>query len=102
MVPEIPSPEKVATPEPLVATGETPTMAAPPPVTAAAMFTLAWLTALPAPSRSWITGWVPKAAPLLALADGWVVMVSWVAAPAARAMLLETALVRAPEEKVSV
>src|SRR5256712_11650226 len=37
---------------------------------------------LPAPSRTWSTGCGVNAAPLAAVAGGWVVIVSWVAAPA--------------------
>src|SRR3989442_14095421 len=37
---------------------------------------------LPAPSRTWSTGCWPKAAPLVAVGEGWVVIVSVVAAPA--------------------
>src|SRR5437899_12459946 len=37
---------------------------------------------LPAPSRTWSTGCCPKAAPPVAVGDGSVVSVSWVAVPA--------------------
>src|SRR3989454_10911122 len=37
---------------------------------------------LPAPSRTWSTGCCPKAAPLAAVGEGWVVIVSCAAAPA--------------------
>src|SRR2546425_409764 len=37
---------------------------------------------LPAPSRTWSTGCGLNAAPLAAVAGGWVVIVNWVAVPA--------------------
>src|SRR5437667_12638888 len=37
---------------------------------------------LPAPSRTWSTGCGVNAAPLVAVGEGWVVIVSWVAVPA--------------------
>src|SRR2546422_1040799 len=45
---------------------------------------------LPAPSRTWSTGCCPKAAPLVAVGEGWVVIVSWVAAPAVAVVLKVT------------
>src|SRR3989454_12197124 len=44
----------------------------------------------PAASRTWITGCCPKAAPLVAVGEGWVVIVSWVAAPAPAVALTDT------------
>src|SRR5256885_14924025 len=41
-----------------------------------------WLTGLPLTSWTWSTGCCANAAPLCAVFEGWVVMPSWVAAPA--------------------
>src|SRR3989442_6100123 len=49
---------------------------------------------LPAPSRTWSTGCCPKAAPLAAVGDGWVVIVSCVAAPARSVIVPDVARVR--------
>src|SRR2546425_490400 len=53
---------------------------------------------LPAPSRTWSTGCCPKAAPLVAVGDGWVVIVSWVAVPAPSVVVPEAGVDR---ERVS-
>src|SRR5437879_103142 len=57
---------------------------------------------LPAPSRTWSTGCCPKAAPLVAVGDGWVVIVSWVAVPARSVIVPEVAGVRLPLSNRSV
>src|SRR5438093_220660 len=51
---------------------------------------------LPAPSRTWSTGCGVNAAPLAAVGDGGVVIVSWVAVPAPSVMVPEVAGVRLP------
>src|SRR5207245_4692041 len=51
---------------------------------------------LPAPSRTWSTGCCPKAAPLVAVGDGWVVIVSWVAVPAPSVIVPDLAAVSVP------
>src|SRR2546426_1030025 len=51
-------------------------------------------TGLPAPSRTWSTGCCPKAAPLVAVGDGWVVIVTCVAVPAPSVIVPEVAGVR--------
>src|ERR1044072_2256028 len=50
-----------------------------------------WATRFPDASRSWSTGCCANTAPLVALADGCVVMVSCDAAPAAIVTALDTA-----------
>src|SRR5207247_1615787 len=59
-------------------------------------------TALPAASRTWSTGCCPKAAPLVAVGEGSVVIVSWVAVPAPSVMVPEVAGVRLPLSNRSV
>ncbi len=68
----------------------------------AVTLTPAWLTAFPAPSRSWSTGCCAKATPLCAVVDGWVVRVRWVVAPALTVIGPETAGVRPAAPKLSV
>src|SRR6266568_5040768 len=46
---------------------------------------------LPAPSRTWSTGCGLTAAPLVAVGEGWVVIVSWVAVPAPSVMVEDVA-----------
>src|SRR5207237_2290716 len=75
----------------------------PPPVAIAAVtVTPAWLTGFPAPSRSCTTGCCANATPLCAVAEGWVVSVNWVAAPAPTVIVPETAGVRAVALKLRV
>src|SRR5256712_787935 len=57
---------------------------------------------LPAPSRTWSTGCCPKAPPLVAVGDGRVVVVSWVAVPARSGVVPEVAAVRLPLSNRSV
>src|SRR5256886_13442276 len=57
---------------------------------------------LPAPSRTWSTGCGLNAAPLAAVAGGWVVIVNWVAVPAAGVIVPEVAGVRLPLSNRSV
>src|SRR2546428_12303268 len=62
---------------------------APAGVTVAVTSTPLWLTGLPLASWSWTTGCCANATPLCAVAEGGVVSVSWVAAPALRAIAPE-------------
>src|SRR5437667_12255939 len=57
---------------------------------------------LPAPSRTWSAGCGVNAAPLAAVAGGWVVIVNWVAVPAPSVMVPEVAGVRLPLARRSV
>src|SRR5256885_772587 len=57
---------------------------------------------LPAPSRTWSTGCGLNAAPLAAVAGGWVVIVNWVAVPAPSVTVPEVAGVRLPLSNRSV
>src|SRR2546427_4041121 len=69
---------------------------------AAVTTTPAWLTGLPDPSRSCTTGCWANATPLCAVADGWVVTLSCVAAPAVIVMAVELTAVRPVAEKLNV
>src|SRR5712692_11594517 len=93
---------KAATPVPLVVAVSVPPNVPPPVAIAAVTTTPAWLTALPAASRTWITGCWANAVPLSAVAEGWVVTVSWVAAPAVMVMAVELTPVRPVAERLSV
>src|SRR5205809_663503 len=57
---------------------------------------------LPAPSRTWSTGCGLNGAPLPAVGDGWVVIVSCVAVPAPSVIVPEVAGVRGPLSNRSV
>ncbi len=92
----------VATPLAFVVAVAVPPSVPPPVAIAAVTVTPAWLTAFPAPSRSWSTGCWAKATPLCAVADGWVVRANWVAAPALTVIGPETAGVRPAAPKLSV
>ncbi len=82
---------KVAAPLPVVVAAAFVTVAPVGPVaTTAVTVTPAWLTALPLASRSCRTGCWSKAAPLCAVADGCVLIVSWVAVPAVAVALKGT------------
>src|SRR6185436_12935362 len=72
----------VATPLALVVAVVVPPSAPAPEAIAAVTTTPDWLTALPAPSRSWIAGCWANAVPLTAAADGCVVIDSAEAAAA--------------------
>src|ERR1044071_2389978 len=87
---------KVAAPEaPVVAVRVPPRVAPDGPDAIAAVTTIPdCATGFPDPSRSWSTGCCANAAPLVALAEGCVVMVSWDAAPAPIVMPLDTAAVK--------
>src|SRR5205814_1761660 len=75
----------------------------PPPLSIAPVpYTPDWLTGLPAPSRSCTTGCWANVTPLCAVAEGWVVSVSCVAAPAPTVIVVGTAPVRPLAEKPSV
>src|ERR1041385_3836246 len=75
---------KLAAPEaPVVAVSVPPSVAPAGPEARAAVTTMPdCATGFPEASRSWSTGCCAKAAPLAALAEGWVVIVSCDAAPA--------------------
>src|SRR5438093_7814660 len=60
------------------------------------------LAGLPAPSRTWSTGCGLNGAPLAAVADGWVVIVSWAAGPALSVIVPEVAVVRPAAPKLRV
>src|ERR1043166_9053968 len=93
---------KLATPLPFVVAVSVPPSVPPPVAIAAVTVTPVWLTALPLASRSCTTGCCADAAPLWALLDGCVVMLSWLAAPAAMLMVAEVAGVSPVAEKVNV
>src|SRR2546430_17058351 len=73
---------KLATPLPFVVAVSVPPSVPPPVAIAAVTVTPAWLTALPLASRNCTTGCRANATPLCAVADGAVLIVSCVAAPA--------------------
>jgi len=96
-------PEKVATP--LEKAPEVPPAAMEPPapeIVALAVPELTEVTTLPPESSTLTTGWVARAAPELAVLEGWVVMTSWVADPVDTVMVFDTVVVRAPSENVKV
>ena len=97
-------PEKVATP--LEKVPEVPPAAMEPPapeaIDAPAVPELTEVTTLPPESSTLTTGWVARAAPELAVLEGWVVMTSWVAAPVDIVMLVEAAEVKPSPVKVRV
>src|SRR5205814_7660879 len=93
---------KLATPPPSVAAVAVPLKLPPPVAIAAVTVTPAWLTALPAASRSCAAGCWANATPLCAVADGWVVRVRWVATPAPTVIVPETAGVRPAATKLRV
>ncbi len=82
---------KLATPLPSVAAVAVPPKLPPPVAIAAVTVTPAWLTALPAASRSCTAGCWANATPLCAVVDGWVVSVRWLATPALTVIVPETA-----------
>ena len=92
-------PEKVATP--LAAAWSGSASDTPPLVKLAVTVDESVVTTLPPESSTLATGWTARAAPLFALEEGWVVMTTWVAAPAETVMVAEAAEVR-PSAKVSV
>ena len=57
---------------------------------------------MPPESSTLTTGWVARAAPLFAVAEGSVVMTSWVAAPVDMVMFDEAADVKPSPVKVRV
>ena len=83
----MPRPLKVATPEVIVAVA----LKSEPELEAnwAVMVPLALVTTLPEESSTFTTGWVAKAAPLLAVELGAVVTTIWVAAPAPLGLKVE-------------
>ena len=74
----------------------------PPEIVAEAVPELTEVTTLPPESSTLTTGWVPRAAPLFAVAEGSVVMTSWVAAPVDMVMFDEAAEVKPSPVKVRV
>src|SRR5207248_6501417 len=82
---------KLAAPFAFVVAVSVPPSVPPPVAIAAVTVTPAWLTELPLASRTWITGCWANAAPLWALLDGWVVMLSCVAAPAVMVIVADVA-----------
>ena len=102
MMPVIARSVKVATPEALVVATSVPPRVPPPEASAAVTFTPAWPPRCPPASRSWSTGCWAKAAPLAAVAEGCVVMPSWVAAPAAMVTVPDVTPVRPGALKLSV
>ena len=60
------------------------------------------VTTLPPESSTWTTGWMPRAAPELAVVEGSVAMTSLVAAPVEMVMLVEAADVKPSPVKVRV
>src|ERR1043166_1073484 len=95
---------KLAAPDALVVAVSVPPRVAPDgPEARAAVTTIpACATGFPDASRSWSTGCCANAAPLVALAEGCVVIASAAAAPAVSVMELEVTGVRPDEVKVSV
>ena len=97
-------PQKVATPDEKVP--EVPPAAIEPPapeaIVALAVPELTEVTTLPPESSTLTTGWVARAAPLFAVAEGSVVMTSWVAAPVDMVMFDEAADVKPSPVKVRV
>src|ERR1044071_5085701 len=86
---------KVAAPDALVVAVSVPPSVAPEgPEASAAVTTIPdCATAFPDASRTCTTGCGEMGTPLCALADGWVVMVSWLAVPAPIVMPFDTAAV---------
>ena len=83
--------KKIAAPLALVVAVSVPP-SVPLPVAIAAVTTVpTWLTAFPAASRSWMIGCWANATPLVAAAEGWVVIASWVAAPGVRVIVPDVA-----------
>jgi hypothetical protein len=76
-VPEIPSPENVASPDPLVVAVALPINDAPPPVTLAVICTPPSATGALLASSNWTDGCTPNAAPLAAVPEGCVLTDSW-------------------------
>src|SRR5438552_12697334 len=96
-------PLNVATPvDPVVAVALASVAPPAPDAIVAVTVTPAWLTALPAPSRNCTTGCRANATPPCAVADGWVVSVNWLAAPAPTVIVPETASVRPVALKLRV
>src|SRR5437016_47745 len=89
--PPIPGPLNVAAPLPVVVAAAFVSVAPVGPVAITAVTVVpAWLTALPLASRSCSTGCWSKATPLCAVADGCVLIVSWVGVPAVAVALKGT------------
>ncbi len=90
---------KTAFPDAFVVTVVVPTSAPPPDVMLAVTCTPATETGLPLPSRICTAGCCARATPLDAADDGWVMMASWVGAPAPRMIAVEVAPVTPGELK---
>src|SRR5438477_392173 len=93
---------KLAAPFAFVVAVSVPTSVPPPVAIAAATVTPAWLSGLRLASRTWFTGCWATAVFLWALLDGWVVMLSCVAAPAVIVTVVDVALVSPVAVNVSV
>src|SRR3989441_580909 len=91
---------KLATPLAVVVAVSVPPNVPPPVAIAAVTTTPAWLTALPDPSRNCTAGCWVKVTPFWAVADGWVVTVTCVAAPAVIVMGVDVAPVGPVGEEV--
>src|SRR5439155_1117671 len=89
-VPAIARLVKVATPVPVVVALRVPPSVPAPVAIVAVTVTPAWLTSLPPRRPCELTGCCAKATPLCAVLDGWVVIVSCVAAPAVAVALKAT------------
>ena len=93
---------KVATPAALVSTVVVPPSVPPPVAMETVTPTPAWLTALPAASRSWSAGCWAKTTLLAAAADGWLVSERRAAAPTLMAIGFEVAPASVGTRKFSV
>src|SRR5882724_9955454 len=93
---------KLATPLPFVAAVSVPPSVPPPIAIAAVTVTPLWLTGFPLPSRIWITGCWANVTPLWAVPEGWVVRLSWVAAPAMMVIVPDVTPVRPAALKLKV
>src|SRR2546425_1236348 len=91
-----------APPDPVVAVAPASVAPSGPEAIVAVTVTPAWVTGLPAPSRNCTTGCAANARALCAVADGCVVRVRWVAAPALTVIVPETAAVRPAAPKLKV
>ena len=93
----------MAAPPASVITGEVP-LNHPPGLVPSAPVTemLAWATGLPVPSRAWTTIGGARSTPLVPLAGGAVLKVSWVADPALSVIVPLVTPVRVGDEKARV
>ena len=87
-------PQKVATPDEKVPEVPPAAIEPPPEIVAEAVPELTEVTTLPLESSTLTTGCWARAAPLFSVAEGSVVMTSWVAVPALMVKLVEVPEVR--------